>query len=146
MARAKSTRINAFIATLCLSVIVAGSAWSQEDLRQRFGLTPLPPIPIQWTTSITRIESSWVVYCFSIPSWRRNGYGLWHVHLPFFRGMAGCFTVRGWVRTACRRVVCDRRGVEAHTMVTISTRPTTKTRAIFPRPRGSCCGTARTEA
>ena len=45
MARAKSTRINAFIATLCLSVIVAGSAWSQEDLRQRFGLTPLPPIP-----------------------------------------------------------------------------------------------------
>jgi len=45
MASAKSTRMNAFIVTLCLSVIVAGSAWSQEDLRQRFGLTPLPPIP-----------------------------------------------------------------------------------------------------
>ena len=36
---------NASAAALLLLACAAIGAWAQDDLRQRYGLTPLPPIP-----------------------------------------------------------------------------------------------------
>ncbi len=38
-------KINALVAALLLSACTATGAWAQDELRQRYGLTPLPPIP-----------------------------------------------------------------------------------------------------